>query len=187
MGNINFTKGIVAVLGAPASGKTVFAKKLSERLGCYYVNVNQLSLEKGYIIEKDFERDSYVLDEGKVREELLRILEERGCLIVETITPYAIPKDSVAFVVVVRCRPSVLLKRLRERGYSREKVRENLEYEAIDGPLFDAMELAPEERIIEVDGCEGNLDEELERILKFKGSMGRFNWTEDFMTILDEI
>lgn len=187
MGNINISCGIIAVLGTPGSGKTVIARELSKRLNCYYVNAGQIAMEKGYIIEKDLERDSYVMDEHKVREELLSMLRERGCLVVESLSPYAIPKEKVLLVVVVRCRPSVLLKRLRERGYSRKKVRENLEYEVIDGPLSDAMELATEERIIEVDGCEGDLEEELNRVLKMKGGIGRFNWTEDFMRILDEI
>lgn len=171
------------VLGAPGSGKTVVAKALSERLGCEYLNVGALALEKGYVLGKDLERDSYIIDEDKVREELRRILKQNPCLVIETISPYAIPSERVSLVVVVRCRPSLLLGRLRERGYSARKIRENVEYEAIDGPLFDAMEIS--DRVVEVDGCEGNLEDEIGLILS--GGSRKFDWTQDFLSILDEI
>ncbi|MEM2189241.1 MAG: AAA family ATPase [Candidatus Korarchaeum sp.] len=171
------------VLGAPGSGKTAVAKALSERLNCAYLNVGDLALEKGFIIERDVERDSYVMDEDKVREEISGILEKTSCLVIETISPYAIPKERVSLVVVVRCRPSLLLRRLRERGYSGRKIRENVEYEAIDGPLFDAMEIS--DRVLEVDGCEGTLEDELE--VAISGKRRRFDWTQDFLSILDEI
>lgn len=173
------------VLGAPGSGKTVVAKALSERFKCAYLNAGELALKKDYIIERDVERDSYVIDEGKVREEISGILEEVPCLVVETINPYVIPKGRVSLVVVVRCRPSLLLRRLRERGYSPRKVRENVEYEAIDGPLFDALELASEERIFQVDGCEGILEDELDRFPRERSR--RFDWTQDFLSILEEL
>lgn len=186
MRNINLSAGAIVVLGAPGSGKTAVAMALSERLGCEYLNVGQLALERGYILERDPERDSYVIDEDKVRGYLSKVLEEVPCLVLETITPYAIPKERVSLVVVVRCRPSLLLVRLRERGYGPRKIRENVEYEAIDGPVFDAMELADEGRIVEVDGCEGSLEDELDHVLS-GGAPRRFNWTQDFLSILDEI
>lgn len=186
MRNINLSVGAIVVLGAPGSGKTTVAKALSERLRCDYLNISSLALERGYIIERDFERDSYVLDEGKIRDEISRILEEVPCLVLETVSPYSIPRERVSLAVVVRCRPSLLLRRLRERGYSGRKIRENIEYEAIDGPLFDAMEIANEDRIVEVDGCEGALEDELEIIIGGKTSR-RFDWTQDFLSILDEI
>ena len=39
--------------------------------------------------------------------------------------------DNIDKIIVLRCDPKVLVKRLSERGYSKEKVRENLEAEAI--------------------------------------------------------
>ncbi|MCS7102944.1 MAG: AAA family ATPase [Candidatus Korarchaeum sp.] len=185
MRNINIA-GILVVIGAPGSGKTVVAKALSERLGCKYLNAGDLALEKGYVLERDLERDSYVIDDDKVKEEISRIIEATPCLVLETISPYSVPEERVSLVVVVRCRPSLLLKRLKERGYNSRKIRENIEYEAVDGPLFDAMEIASEERVVEVDGCEGSLEDELNYILSGK-RYRRFNWTQDFLSILEEI
>jgi adenylate kinase len=183
MGNINIS-GLIVVIGTPGSGKTRVAKLIAESLGCRYLNVGELSLEKGYVLGRDEERGSYIIDEERVREELSRI---EDTIVVETISPYAIPQDKVSLVIVVRCRPSILLERLREREYSKSKIRENLEYEAIDGPLFDAMQIADVDKIVEIDGCEGNDEEIYDALRGIKKGVGRFNWSQDFLSILEEI
>jgi len=184
-------KGIIVVIGAPASGKTTIAKMLSETLNCRYINAGELARERGFLLGEDQVRGSLILDEGPIREEISSLLKESECLIVETISPGAVPREEVVAVVAVRCRPSILIKRLRERGYPSDKVRENLEYEAIDGPLYDGMEITNEDRIIEVDGCEGNLHDELGKIARFlageRFKLGTFDWSRDFMKLLDEI
>ncbi len=183
MGNINIS-GLIVVIGAPGSGKTRIAKLIAERLRCKYLNVGELSLEKGYILGRDDERGSYIIDEERVREEISKM---EDTIVVETISPYAIPRDKVSLVIAVRCRPSILLERLRERGYSKSKIRENLEYEAIDGPLFDAMQIADVSKIIEIDGCEGSDEEIYDALRGIRKGIGRFNWTQDFLSILEEV
>lgn len=51
--------------------------------------------------------------------------------------------------IVLRLDPSALRLRLEERGYSQEKIRENLEAEALDVILVEAVELC--ERVDEID------------------------------------
>ncbi len=196
MGNINVSgprsrpSGLIVVLGAPASGKSTLCRRLAEVMGCPHINVGDLAKERGYTLGKDEERDTLILDEDSIRREISKILEREGCLVVETISPYAIPPSDVILVVVVRCKPSILLERLRSRGYNHLKIRENVEYEAIDGPLQDALEIAGWDRIIQVDGCGGDLDREIEHVLmKLEGReiSRRFDWTEDFMSILERL
>jgi adenylate kinase len=183
MGNINIS-GLIVVIGAPGSGKTRIAKLIAERLGCGYLNVGELSLEKGYILGRDEERGSYIIDEERIREEISKM---GGTIVIETISPHAVPKERVSLVIAVRCRPSILLGRLRERGYPEKKIRENLEYEAIDGPLFDALQIADASKIIEIDGCEGNDEEIFDALTGIRRGIGRFNWSQDFLSILEEI
>ncbi len=184
-------KGIIVVIGAPASGKTTIAKILSETLNCMYINAGELAMERGFLLGEDQVRGSLILDEDLIREEISSLLKENGCLIVETISPGTVLREEVVAVVAVRCRPSILIKRLRERGYPNDKVRENLEYEVIDGPLYDGMEITSEDKIIEVDGCEGNLHDELGKIVRFlageRFKLGTFDWSRDFVELLDEI
>ncbi len=196
MGNINVSakprlSGLVVVIGAPASGKSTLSKRLADALGCRHVSVSELVRREGFILGMDERRGSLVVDEEKVREWILGRLREVGCLVVETISPHSVPREEVELVVVVRCRPSILVERLRARGYHREKVRENVEYEAIDGPLQDALEIADPRRILQVNGCGDDPNEEVTLVLRrLEGEPaghedGEFNWTEDFMSLLE--
>ncbi len=196
MGNINVSgprsrpSGLIIVIGAPASGKSTLCRRLAEVLGCRHINVGDMAKERRYILGRDEERDTLILDEDSIREEISRILRAEECLVVETISPYAIPQEDVILVVVVRCRPSVLLERLELRGYRPLKIRENVEYEAIDGSLQDALEIAEWDKIVQVDGCSGDLDREVEHVLmKLEGKdvSRRFNWTDDFMSLLERL
>ncbi len=196
MGNINVSgphsklSGLVVVIGAPASGKSTLCKKLAEVLGCRCINVGDMAKERGYIQGRDNDRDTLILNEESIREEISKILETEMCLVVETISPFAVPADKVVLVVVVRCKPSALFDRLRLRGYHYLKVRENVEYEAIDGPLQDALEIAEWDKIVQVDGCSDDLDEEVKWVLmKLEGRSRnrKFNWTEDFMSLLERL
>ncbi|MDK2383259.1 MAG: AAA family ATPase, partial [Candidatus Korarchaeota archaeon] len=169
---------------------STLCRRLAEVLGCRHLNVGDIAKERGYILGRDEERDTLILDEDSIREEISRILGVEKCLVVETISPYAIPQENAILVVVVRCRPSVLLERLKSRGYRFLKIRENVEYEAIDGPLQDALEITGWGRIVQVDGCSGDLDREVEHILmklEGKGVSRKFNWTNDFMSLLERL
>ncbi len=183
--------GIVVVIGVPGSGKTTIAKKLALNIGCSYLNVGSLARERGYVLGIDKKRDSLILNEDLIADEIRRLACEK-CLVIETIDPNAIPRELVRAVIVVRCRPSVLLERLKLRKYSLSKIRENIEYEAIDGSVYDALLITSKERIIEVDGCDKELEDEIEVILDFlrgkiAGKVGKFDWSTDFMEILDRL
>ncbi len=183
--------GIIVVIGAPGSGKTTLAKRLASEIGCDYLNVGSLAKERGFILGMDHERGSFILDEELISNEIRKLVDDK-CLIVETISPNAVPKDLVIIAVAIRCLPSLLLERLRSRGYSTNKIRENIEYEVIDGPIYDALLITERDKVVEVDGCESELDNEIRVILDFlRGErgreLGRFNWSSDFMSIIDSL
>ena len=181
--------GLIVILGSPGSGKSTLATMLSEKICCDYIDVGVIVRERGMILGRDDERDALIIDEDAVRSLLLELVEEKRCLVVETVAPGAIPRDKVLLAVAVRCDPRVLTERLKQRGYSKRKIRENLEYEALDGSLFDALEIAPKDRVIEVDGCSSPPEKALREILEsLKGSkrkIGRFNWSRRFMEMLE--
>ncbi len=183
--------GIIVVIGTPGSGKTILAKRLASKIRCDYLNVGSLAKERGFILGIDHKRNSLILDEVPITEEIKKLVDNK-CLVVETISPNAIPKDLVIITVVIRCRPSILLERLRSRGYSLGKIRENIEYEVIDGPVYDALVIIGRERIVEVDGCESKPDDEIRVVLDFlrgrkRRELGRFNWSSDFISIIDSL
>jgi len=75
----------------------------------------------------------------------------------EDAEPDRIAQDYINLIIVLRSHPDVLRKRLEERNYSEEKLRENLEAEAIDVILEEALETG--KPVYEIDTTEMNIDD----------------------------
>ena len=54
-------------------------------------------------------------------------------------------------VIVLRCHPDELRKRLAFKGWSEEKVQENVYAEILDVILIETLDVHPEEHIFEID------------------------------------
>ena len=59
--------------------------------------------------------------------------------------------DKIDKVIVLRCDPQVLEKRLESRNYSKNKVRENLEAEAIGVIYSEAIEIIDKTNVFQID------------------------------------
>ncbi len=99
--------------------------------------------------------------------------------IVEGHLAHLLPCDRV---VVLRCRPDVLRKRLMPRNYPAGKVAENVEAEALDVILIETLEEHPGERVLEVDTTDLPVGECADRIEQFirgelPASYGSIDWT----------
>ncbi len=83
---------------------------------------------------------------------------------------------------MLRCHPDLLRTRLEERGYTDEKVRENVEAEAIDLILVEALDAC--ERVFEIDATALTPEavaDSIERIINGKGDdylPGRVDWSQ---------
>lgn len=92
---------------------------------------------------------------------------------------------TVDLIVVLRCRPSVLAIRLGERGYSQDKVKENVEAEALDVILIEAVET--DRPVLEVDTTTKEVPEvvaAMEDILageREKYAIGHIDWSEEVL------
>lgn len=137
---------IVALTGTPGTGKTSVALRLSE-LGEAVLDLGRYSGDERFDCGEDPLRPgTRVLDEEKLSDFLSEsLVEELGLAV-----PYAGPVfvDShfshqllcVDRVIVLRLAPSVLRERLERRGWTEEKVRENIEAEALDVILAEALD-----------------------------------------------
>lgn len=120
---------IVALTGVPGTGKTTIAKALGERVRV--IHLNDLAKEAGLLNEKDERRGSYIVDLDDLNDamrEALRLHDDRP-VVVEGHFAHEMDVDAI---VLLRCDPHVLIERLRARGWPEEKVRENVEAEALD-------------------------------------------------------
>jgi adenylate kinase len=95
--------------------------------------------------------------------------------------PYVVDKKSVSKVVVLRCEPAALKKRLAARRYPPPKVASNVEAELIGVVSFDAFSKFGPERVAEVDTTQTTPEEAADSTARFLiGQMAlqrRIDWS----------
>ncbi len=134
----------VAVTGTPGTGKTTATNALTEHgVDTPVIHLNDEIRDQNLWSERDVERDSLVTDLGAVETHLG---EWNGIL--ESHLAHRFDADRV---VVLRCSPAVLERRLRDRGESEQKARENAESEALDVILTEAVDIHGFDSVYEID------------------------------------
>jgi adenylate kinase len=128
------------ITGTPGTGKSMISDELSRRGH----TVVHLTMTVGpYVIGDDEERDAEIIDTDRWAAEFVPV---DG--FVEGHIAHLLPCDRI---VVLRCRPDELKKRLAQRKYKKEKIRENADAEALDVCLIETVENFKPEQILEVD------------------------------------
>ncbi|AEC52745.1 putative kinase [Pyrococcus sp. NA2] len=170
---------LIAITGTPGVGKTTIAKLLAERLGYEYVNLRDFALEKGC--------GRKVNDEVEVEIDELAYFVEREFkgkdAILDGHLSHLMPVD---LVIVLRVHPGIIGERLKKRGYSKEKIGENVEAELVDAILIEAID--EHENVIEVDTTNKTPEEVVNEILELinsgvKRRIGIVDWSR----VYDEI
>ena len=163
---------MVCITGTPGTGKSVVSEILRKK---GYNVVLQNDTAKDYIICDDQKRDTAVIDEELWAEEFMPF---EG--IIEGHITHILPCD---LVVILRCRPDVLKKRLLKRGYSPEKVSENVMAEALDVILIETLECHTDDKVFETDTTDINVEDTAKEIEDFMlgkilPSYGNTDWSE---------
>jgi adenylate kinase len=120
-------RGIIGMCGTPGTGKKTIAPKVAALVGFQAVPINSLAPKAASDV-----------DTRQLRAELLKSKPSRVVLFGHLL-PDILRKDEAAFVAVLRCDPSVLRKRLGERGYPAAKVTANVEAELIGVLLYECV------------------------------------------------
>ena len=158
----------LALTGTPGTGKT----SASERLGPGFdvVHLNDVVRERDLWTETDADRDSLVVDVEAAREWLAdrSASDDAGgdadVSDVEVVESHLAHLFDADRVVVLRCHPDELERRLRERGETPEKARENAESEALDVVLSEAVERHGTDVVYEVDATDRTPDAVAEEV-----------------------
>lgn len=143
----------IAVTGTPGTGKTTATDLLDEDReddDIDIIHLNDVIREEDLYTSTDAERDSLITDFDSVAD-WLDAHDDKGITVVESHLAHHFDADRV---VVLRCHPETLGKRLRDRGESEAKVSENAEAEALDVILTEAVDQHGEERVYEIDTTE---------------------------------
>ncbi len=144
---------VLVVTGTPATGKTALATALAKELGYTYIDVREVITEKQLSSGYDAEKQCDIIDTEKLVDVLAGMIGP-GDYIFDSHLAHYLPKELVDLCIVTKCDLKELKRRLEERGYSKYKVRENLDAEIFDVCLVEAME-EQEHEILVVDTTRG--------------------------------
>ena len=158
---------VIVIAGVPGVGKSTVAGAVAERPGCPVIGVSELAVKEGTLLGRDVERETDIVDLPRLKEILAEVVSAtEGPLIVEGHFAYdVVPIDLVSHALVLRRAPWVLKEELRERGYSDEKIRENVEAELLDVPLVEAIEALGPDLVCEADTTGRTPEETVDEIL----------------------
>jgi adenylate kinase len=176
----------IALTGTPGTGKTTVARLLPYRV----IDINAL-VREGLNLGTDPERGCLEADMDALALRLKEMdsdtdadsagsTDNRDISILEGHFSHFFAD----WAIVLRLAPEVLRGRLEERGYSQGKIRENLEAEALDVVLVEAVENCS--RVDEIDTTGRSPQEVAELMIKIiKGDLrlppGQVSWLEDYI------
>ena len=143
----------IAISGTPGSGKTSLSK-LFESNNIPVYSVKQLAEQYGCIGAEDQLDGAQEIDIHKLSDDWEN--EESGLVIIEGHLSHFLDLDAI---VLLRCNPNEVEKRLEARGYSNQKVKSNYEWELIAGNWSELLEFEIELPIIELDSTSQSPEE----------------------------
>lgn len=127
---------LFALTGTPGTGKSTLSAELRSR-GYDVIDGKAFIRENGLLGEYDAERDTYEVDLDALNDALDPLREDPDVHVLDSHLSHFMDSHGI---IVLRCAPSVLAGRLRARGYSEAKVRENVQAEILDEILCEAAE-----------------------------------------------
>jgi len=182
---------VVIFSGTPGTGKTVITRKVSEKIGAKVISLSEFAVKNNLILSFDSKRDTYVIDEDKIVPEIINLIEKSrnqgiSNLIIEGHLTDIIPEEYIDLVIVLRCEPDVLYKRLTLRGYSKEKVIENVQSEILGSCANFFVEKEMKKPLLEIDTSFHKIDDLANIIVDIisreknikKYALGKIDWLE---------
>ncbi len=129
---------MIIITGTPGTGKTKVAKAL-KKFKFEIVDFKKEVEKCNAVVGFDKRRKSKIIDEEKLTDCFKKFSE--NYFVVESHLAHFIDPKYVETAVVLKCNPKELRKRLKRRGWSKEKIEENVEAEIMDIILEEAKEM----------------------------------------------
>ena len=182
---------VVLFSGTPGTGKTLITSKLSEKINAKVISLSEFAVKKDLILSFDSKRDTYVIDEAKIVPEIISLIEKSrkhgiSNFIIEGHLTDIIPEEYIDLVIVLRCEPDILYKRLKSRGYSKEKVIENVQSEILGNCANFFVEKEMKKPLLEIDTSTIDIDKLVNIIIEIivheknikNYTLGKIDWLE---------
>lgn len=126
---------LIALTGTPGVGKSTVSKIIAERYTV--IDIHSYAEKNGLFEEYDEEAGSYDVDVDRLSDSLQSQSGKDEYIFMDGHLSHFVDCDAI---VVMRCAPKKIYERLKLRGYSEEKILENVQAEVLDVILSEAME-----------------------------------------------
>jgi adenylate kinase len=148
----------IVVTGTPGSGKTTISKCLAKEIGASYLSLTRLVNASALYSRIDSTRRTKVIDLERARLAVGDVIRERKtAVVIDTHIPDAVPRGHVRKVLVLRCHPTILETRLRRKGWTADKIRENVLAEILDACYTTATQYYGAGKISQLDTSRANV------------------------------
>lgn len=154
----------LVITGNPGVGKHTSAKIIAKKIDAEIIDINNVAIDNNAIgknTDLGFEVDVKRL--VRLLEKLLKI--KGNLVIVGHLAPYVLKPSGISLVAVLRRSPYELEKTLKKRGYSVDKVRENVASEILGTSLYDSLKTFGKRKVAEFDTTGKTPDETADEIL----------------------
>lgn len=183
---------ILVVSGTPGTGKTTVSNIVSNYIEAKVISLNELAISENLIEKYDAKRETSVIDRKKIVDYLISLIEEYKIkknpkfLIIESHFSDIVPEQFVNFIIILRCDPDELYKRLEKRGYKKEKIRENVQSEILGNCVNYFLNKPSKIPILEIDTTNKSIESISETILDIITNkidlneflVGKIDWLE---------
>ena len=143
----------IAISGTPGSGKTSLSRLFEENDISVY-SIKDLAEQHECIADMDQSDGAQEIDIHRLADEWEN--KDTGLVIIDGHLSHFL---DVHAVVLLRCNPEELEKRLIARGYNEKKVKANSEWEFIAGSWSELLEFEIELPILEIDSTSQSPEE----------------------------
>jgi adenylate kinase len=167
---------IVAISGTPGTGKSSVTELLKSNYKV--IHLNELAKEKGCIKGYDKKRKVQIVD----FECLDAKIDNGADMIIESHYAHLMHFD---ILIILRTRPDILKKRLIKKGFSKQKIDENLEAEALG--VITEESLGFTDRAFEIDTSFLTTKKTAKLILKIIAEkpeeyrLGKIDWSKEIL------
>jgi len=137
----------IGLTGTPGTGKTATADWLRAH-GIQVVDLFSFATTHNCLCGEDPTRHTKLIDIDCLNTAIITTYTPDQTLLFEGHFAHLLPLDKV---IILRCHPTTLRRRLQEKNYEPAKIQENVDAETLDVILCEAADLHPEDHCYEID------------------------------------
>src|SRR3989344_2290231 len=123
---------IIAVSGTPGTGKTVVSKMIAKKLDANLITIKNIIKKEKVPFKNDKERKTKIIDIKDLKSAVLKNINNGKNNIIEGHLSHLIKSD---VVIILRCNPEVLKKRLTKRKWTMKKIKKNNDQKYLSGKI----------------------------------------------------